>query len=375
MAFDWAALPLDILGTIALKLETFKDFITFSVVCRCWNHASSLLKHQWRATPSVPWLLLVENTSNKPSCVRKIQKQISCYRLNFPKTFGERCWGSPYGWVAVAKRDLTIQLFNPITKANISFPSLETIADLHKYNPEDFKDYYDWVLRTFLKKLVVLRVSQSGHHEFVIILLSDFSKGLAFAKHGDKSWTTILIKETGVTVYDVVAMDDHVFALYDDGAIAYWSVDEFYGLNKIVKPMNYYAGEHGIFERFDVNKRRIYLVQSSSDLLMVLVLHEEYVQAYRLNPQDKVWEEIKDLGDVALFLGDNSSMSVSRAHLKCLRSNFIYFTDQESPFWLMVVQLDLHFNSHFHIIYNRIFYKDDDIRSSLCTPTWFIPQF
>ncbi|XP_074286885.1 F-box protein SKIP23-like isoform X1 [Silene latifolia] len=402
MSADWSTLPLDLLGNIAFKMDSFEDFIYFSAVCRSWNCASSSIKHLWRA-PSLPWLLLAENTQGNPNCLRNIfnLNNNKHYSLNLPETFGARCWGSPYGWIAMAKRDLTVQLFNPFTKANISFPSLQTLPHLPIYEPGSFDDswydYYDWVLMFFLQKLIVLKVPQSGgHHEFVIILLSPEYKGLSFAKCGDQAWTTILIEDLVLGVYDVLVMNDLVFALYNyDGAIAYWSVKEFYGAG-VVKPTIYSPGKYRIFERLNVCTNYAYLVQSGSDLLMVLRFKEDVMDSddlydivyrtiefkiYKLNPKDQNWENIKDLGDIVLFVGDNSSMSVSLAHAKGLRQNSVYFTDDDTESWLcppeqggILAGRDM---GVFNLRTNRIerFYEGNDRRSSICSPTWFIPHF
>ncbi|XP_074289371.1 F-box protein At2g17036-like [Silene latifolia] len=401
MAVDWSTLPDDLVGEIAIKLESCDDFIYFSTVCRSWNRASSLIKNLWTATP-VPWLLLAQNTEINHKCPRNIFKlnNNKRYSLNLPEMYGARCWGSPYGWVAMVKHDLSVQLFNPITKANISFPSLQTIPSLPIYEPPDNEvpwfDYNEWLLAAFLQKVIVLKVSQAGgHHEFVIMLLSVFMKGPIFAKHGDQSWTTILIKEPKVSVFDVVVMDDLVFALYGyEGAIAYWSVTEFYGLG-VVKPMVYLTGKYRIF----ASANSAYLVQSGSDLLLVIrfklgqmdlddIYYDDYEIAhrtidfkiYKLNPNDKNWESVEDLGDVALFVGENSSMAVSSAHAKGLQRSCIYFTDDESEVWLYPSERTLlagHDMSVFDIKTNmtELFYEDNDTRSSVCSPTWFVPHF
>ncbi|XP_074289485.1 putative F-box protein At5g55150 [Silene latifolia] len=222
MAADWSALPLDLLGAIAFKLESFKILIYFSSVCRSWNCASSSIKHQWMA--------MATNLNNN-----------KCYSSNLPETFGTRFWGTPYGWVAVARGDHTVHLINPITKANISFPSLEPILNLHETNAKYFND---WLVQYFLTRVIVLKVS----HEFVIMIIHQSDNYITFARQGDESWTDKLIKEICSKIRDVVAMDDHVLVEYDDGAIAYWNVKKFYGLEAI-KPMDYSPGtRHEIFK-------------------------------------------------------------------------------------------------------------------------------
>uniref|UniRef100_A0A803LB61 PGG domain-containing protein n=1 Tax=Chenopodium quinoa TaxID=63459 RepID=A0A803LB61_CHEQI len=57
---DWSKLPHDILGLIALELESIEDCVYFSAVCHSWNCALAMVKLQWcRANkPTTPWLLL-----------------------------------------------------------------------------------------------------------------------------------------------------------------------------------------------------------------------------------------------------------------------------------------------------------------------------
>ncbi|XP_074289461.1 F-box protein SKIP23-like [Silene latifolia] len=402
MAANWSSLPLDLLAFIAFKLISLEDFIYFSAVCRSWNCASSSIKHQWRPTTPLPWLLLAENTKDNPNCARKIfnLNNNKCYNSNLPETFGARCCGSPYGWVVVAKSDHTIQLINPITKAHISFPSLETILNLRETGAESFDDYNDWCLTFFLTKLIVLNVSHAGRNEFVIMIIYQFNKYLAFARQGDQSWTDILIKETSIKIFDVVAMDDHVYVVYDYGAIAYWNVREFYNV-EVVKPMDYSPPQHEIFKVPPYPYiRNVYLIQSGSDLLMVLRYKENVMnglnradpdydydydsiyrtvdfKVYKLNPKEKKWEYIEDLGDLTLFVGDSSSMSTLLAHDKNLQPNCIYFTDDECSDWSMVTELGGHDMGIYDINSAQVlrrFYEGTDTRSAFCPPTFFFPQ-
>ncbi|XP_020081681.1 F-box protein At2g17690-like [Ananas comosus] len=48
---------------------------------------------------------------------------------------------------------------------------------------------------------------------------------------------------------------------------------------------------------------------------------------FRLDPSSSAWEMIESLGDGALFLGMNTSVSVSAADLRWCKGDCIYFTD------------------------------------------------
>ncbi|XP_074289396.1 F-box protein SKIP23-like [Silene latifolia] len=379
MAADWSTLPLDPLGYIAIKLETLEDFIYFSVVCRSWNRVSSLIKHQWRPIP-MPWLLLAENTSNNPYCVRKIfnPSNNKCYRLNLPETLGARCWGSDYGWVAMVDRSLNVSLFNPITKAEIRFPSAETIPDRRPYDEEvdgDEQGYISWILTGFLVRLIVLKVSEN---EFVIVVTYGNNDHLVFCY-------------LGIRVFDVVTMDGYLVALYNDVSLVYWKIMDVQG-HELVKPMNYSSSQLEMFDNeFRSGIGTLYLVQSGCDLLMVLRDKEEVMSSdgdgtdydldivyetlsfsvYRLDPKHRRWEKIED--HATLFVGGNSTMSVSAKHLQ---PNFIYFTDDEYELSDFVRELGGHDMGVYDTKCDKIgrFYEGDGIRSEYCRPTWFIPR-
>ncbi|XP_074289474.1 F-box/kelch-repeat protein At1g57790-like [Silene latifolia] len=391
MASDFSMLPLDLLGVIALKIENFEDYIKFSVVCRSWNSASSSVKHQWTAKPIVPWLLLAENNQDNPDCVRKIYNLSNnkCYNLNLPETFGARCWGSSYGWVAMIDRNLDVKLFNPITKAQIPLPSLKPPRTY--FNPRSGESYQNWFLDSSADKVIVLKVPQNDHYEFVVMLVRQHCHSVAIARHGDQLWTPVSVKSKG-RMLDVVEIDDNILALYNDGSIVCLNVKEFNALEPL-KPVDYSPCGHELFVKF--NRGHVYhtyLVRSGSDLLAVLRYREQVgnekddddifcqtidFEVYRFRTVDKSWEEIDDLGEVALVVGRNSSMCFSVGHTNGLQRNCIYFTDDYHLFWGSVREPGGHDTGVFDFESGDIwpFYEGDDIHSIFSPPTLFIPQF
>ncbi|KAK9741517.1 hypothetical protein RND81_03G111700 [Saponaria officinalis] len=328
---DWSLLPADIIISIALNLNAFEDFICFSLVCRSWNRASSLIKHQWRAKSPVSWLLLAENTNENPNCLRKLFNITNdkCYKLSLPETFGKRCWGSAYGWVAMVDCNLNVELFNPITKAQLYFPSLKAI----------------------------------------------YKRGMVL----------------GEPLYDGLSEDTNLFEKHFD-----WFIGE------TVEPVEYCPpGDPEIFREMSHDDRSIYLVQSHFDLLMVLRykdgalisnesdldgndLHNldniPYItivfKVFKLDHKHKSWEEIEDMDDVALFVGDNYSMCVSPTLFKCFKPNCIYFNDDEANYWCCDARAIGQDMGIFDIKCGQRwqFYRGDDISSSIYPPVWFIPQ-
>ncbi|KAK9741880.1 hypothetical protein RND81_03G135100 [Saponaria officinalis] len=407
MAVDWSSLPVDLVCTIALNLKTFEDFIYFSAVCRSWNHASSLIKHQWRATPVVPWLLLAQNTNEDQKSIRDIfnLKNNKCYKFNFPEMVEARCWGSVDGWVAMVDHHLDVQLFNPITKARIRFPSVIPLClyednEIHYFY--GYEVYVGWMLSFFLQKFIVLKISPD---EFLIVLLYDW-QGLAFVRYGDPSWTNVVTPnsvgdridniDATKAIVDVASVNDDVFALYNTGTIVYWNVKEFGGCG-LLKLVNYFPPSQPLifFDKLMLGMYRKYLVKSGNQLLVVLQSKEEVLnaeqddydydffyrttgfQVYKLNFTDRKWEEIQDFGDVALIVGNNSSMCVPIASSKSMHRSCIYFTDDEYNMSGSLEEKSGHDIGAYDIKCRQIwkFYEGGNTRSLRCPPTCFIPQF
>ncbi|KAM7489295.1 hypothetical protein LguiB_026779 [Lonicera macranthoides] len=69
-----------------------------------------------------------------------------------------------------------------------------------------------------------------------------------------------------------------------------------------------------------VHVGRVYLIESARDLLMALVKRKyskrkkAFVQVYKFDIENRRWGELNDLGDRALFFGDNYSISVFPAN-------------------------------------------------------------
>ncbi|XP_021744597.1 F-box protein At2g17036-like [Chenopodium quinoa] len=205
---DWSTLPSDLLYGIALKLNSIEDFIHFSAVCHSWNNGFSLVKTKWIANNlTTPWLLLPEpnniNSSQEenPRFDEGHRKILSigenkCYKLKLPETFGARCWGSAYGWIVMLHLDKRIQLFNPVTKAQLNLPSLQTMPEQPREDelPEDPDEADDWFQKTFLHRFIVLKMPRKDHvdqDEFVVMAIYWPLDHLAYARPGDQAWTPI----------------------------------------------------------------------------------------------------------------------------------------------------------------------------------------
>ncbi|PKU61877.1 F-box/kelch-repeat protein [Dendrobium catenatum] len=142
----WCDLTIDLLCCISSHLSIV-DLVRLSVVCTSWNFTLpnyALIGIQCRPSP---WLLLsndVRETSDELTfrelTIEEEEAAVS-FRRRFSSIgshiYGRRCFGSNNGWlVTLDKIDLQPRLFNPVTKAEISLPSLFTLTvnDLGEYS-------------------------------------------------------------------------------------------------------------------------------------------------------------------------------------------------------------------------------------------------
>ncbi|KAH0464974.1 hypothetical protein IEQ34_005077 [Dendrobium chrysotoxum] len=208
----WSDLPIDLLCCISSHLHVL-DFLRFSAVCTSWNFGlanNALFRIKCRASP---WLCLPSNVGEVSDTLtfcdltmKKEEGDIDCC-LRFSSLgshiFGRRCFGSKDGWlVTLDQIDLQHRLFNPLTKAEISLPSLFTIPEdqWHRIEPQYALDshvefYYDEKQPSFaadaksFRDLYFQKIVISSNDPFgTAVIVYGLSKLLAMAKPCDHAW-------------------------------------------------------------------------------------------------------------------------------------------------------------------------------------------
>ncbi|XP_021739452.1 uncharacterized protein LOC110705827 [Chenopodium quinoa] len=328
----WSMLPKDILGIIALKLDSIEDLVYFSAVCHSWNHAFNMVKLEWSRVdkPTTPWLLLGEptNKNNDDGCrkILSIEKNNKCYELSLPETFGARCWGSPYGFILMLHLNKKIELFNPITKARLNLPSLQTLP----IDPEDWQ-------KLCVRKFIILKMPQSD--EFLVMAIHWRHDNLAFARLGDQTWTPIHTScARYYQVIDVCFWDRLLLILYQDGTLAYCDIMKSDFTAKLYLPV-----PCDVFRYVLAGNGEMYMVVIDGHLHVVSRMKEDFLDddgysdyrtydffVYKLDVENKLWEKVECLMDVSFFVGNNTSMFANTSNAQ---RNAIYFTDDEKDFW------------------------------------------
>ncbi|XP_030461311.1 putative F-box protein At1g65770 [Syzygium oleosum] len=331
----WSELPPELLSMIwsmiRKKLDTDMDVVRCRSVCSSWR--SSI--------PPVSELEL--RIGGDPICQRRV------YLLEPPPPTSpedeSRCPPSREGWlIKIAEDDEDdhlsgrggrVRLFNPLSSRPIlfkggTFPKVLCTLDYRVTEifvercliGENRGSYYGRA-----RKVIMLPDSPRAVLEEALVV-GIFGKGkLACWKHGDEHWHAM--GDSSCQYDDVIAYKGQFYAVDRFGIV--WWIDPSFEIVQYSLPVCS-DGNGG---------DRNYLVESGGDLYVVdryldesqfsgiragAVRKAADFKVYRLNQDWGKWDEIRSLGDVALFLGNHSCFSVSVKGFGGCKGNCIYFT-------------------------------------------------
>ncbi|KAF2321075.1 hypothetical protein GH714_033627 [Hevea brasiliensis] len=218
------------------------------------------------------------------------------------------------------------------------------------------KSYFIQHLRkVFITKAILL--SDSSHdNNYVVVLIFGYLSRLAFCKKGDSGWT--ILSGASQSYCDIIYFNDLFYALTWDSSIEVW---DFHASLPIKKREIHPSTTREMLEATkcfrNLHSCQTYLVESSSDLLLVLryignfvnqegkVIDEAYLlsgdstqplvcpyqtlmfHVCKLDSSEQKWVGVDNLTDEVFFLRGNHSMSLSAQYCSRFEKNSIYFTD------------------------------------------------
>ncbi|KAH7840777.1 hypothetical protein Vadar_021439 [Vaccinium darrowii] len=343
---NWANLQLDLLTLIAKKVNFLEDFSAFRRVCRSWR--SVAVKENFKGSQQLPWLMLAEenNTDYRGFVTATDGNLIG--KLLLPEAKGKRCFES-LGWLITLSETGDMNLLHPISQVRIPLPHVSTI-------PISQDCIRGCMLRNFplIQKAVLSSCPcvSSKDNNYVLMVIHGVRGFLGFWKPGDKAWTTI---ETRPCAF----MD-----------ITYYN-DMFYAVNSVGKIFVCDVGGHdptvahvvGAIPYEIVRKKRSYIVESKGEVLVVVrdgydnmdylgdnIYEEEdedegkdecwggyrarmttEFRVFKVEVSNGEWVELQSLGDNALFVGYNASISIQAGKFQGIRPDCIYYTDDRWP--------------------------------------------
>ncbi|CAN6705719.1 unnamed protein product [Malus baccata var. baccata] len=284
---DWANLPTDVLSLIYDRLPVASDCVQFMAVCRSWRCMKKDRKYK-RARLTTPMVFVSERKENTWNAYDFVNNQV----------------------LGRTERPSIIHL--PPLKPQIN-GQIRGYAKAHS-------DY-------FVIKATMSADPISNSKDCIVMVLYEPLSQLAFIRLGkDTRWT--YIDKHGDEIYlwikDALLIEDKIYAV--DSRSRLWA---FESTSKSTVDVQLVAT--GIADR----PQKMYLVGSKKKGLFMIYRFSEYrrftresrkFRIYELSSNDE-WIEKNDLGDIALFVGDNDSVSVvASMHSRC-QSNCIYFVN------------------------------------------------
>ncbi|XP_059633249.1 uncharacterized protein LOC132276021 [Cornus florida] len=281
-----------------------------------------------------------------------------------------RCVGSCHGWLAFNHpHNCHPYLYNPLIDTPdfpyIPLPSFETLpttAATRILKSDHLSDspslIEQWILSLYNRKHqenvspkkmtgIYLRrlamssppsvpsyFSSSCGNDCLIMAIHSPNAYIAFCKLGDDSWTTLDGSYGPYVDLMYFSKDQRFYALTSNRSLVAWDLRD---------PSHH---KRQVFDKLEGKLRQSYncgksgyLVESSGDLLLVsryiVISDQNAAYAYntvgfdvhRFEFDNNKWEPVECLGDRALFVGSNTSFSLSTRDYLELMGNSIYFTD------------------------------------------------
>ncbi|GLU12234.1 hypothetical protein SLE2022_289300 [Rubroshorea leprosula] len=331
---DWEWLPKNILDLIHGKLVYLVDYIYFGAVCKEWHSvAQDNRKRRHTINASLPHqlpLLLVPIKDKDERLIYSVtQDRVSNMRLKVP--FNKRYYGSSHGWLIDMDETFTIILLNPFSGKIIKLPRItkgeESTTD-HEY---------------FIWKAILTNDPDLYPNDFVVAIIYNGLRYLAVYKSSVRSWTYLLDHPNGLGYTDIIHHKGDFYAI--NFGLGVGKIDVA-GIEKSPWPQVSLVAQQAP-SLLTPEIYRVNLVGTSEGNL--LLVQRVYTQVY----PDRVygdWDdvplftsnfiihkleeskevvEIRDIGDNAMFLGDNNSFLLPVCGIPGLQRNCIYYTNNE----------------------------------------------
>ncbi|XP_077248290.1 F-box protein SKIP23-like [Tasmannia lanceolata] len=327
----WPELPNDLLAVVFDHLLLSIVRIRFGAVCSSWYQFTMENCHWLDFHYQLPFMLVYDKERTETRNFYNITEN-KFYDIQLPEFHGKWCCGSSKGWVVTVDESTNIHLLDPFTSTQIQLPSLDKFPDPQFISwPELPWDY------TYIRK-ALLSANPLSTPDYVVVTIVSSMLKLSFYKPGDEKWTTL--ENQWGPYEDVIYYKDKFYAITSNDAVVTCEfASNYFPKFTVVTPPS----------RELCSKR--HLVESCGKLLKVSSRHEwnpgyDYDEnrnliqpipewAYRtvwfnifeLDEDTRKWIKTENLGDQTLFLGYNSSFSLSVRDFPHCKGNCIYFTD------------------------------------------------
>ena len=293
----------------------------------------------------------------------KESKTRSMFNLLDTKTYR---LGTSFGWLLTIGTDLQINFFHPLSKQLISLPPQPTFCRQYTLEVEPEHLRFMFVHKFVLSRSPWNSITHEHDHDCIIMAIYGEMRTLAFTQLGYKAW--IDIQSTSRAYDDLAFYKGNFYAVYAHGEVFACRIDD-----------NQKVVAKAVAPRLEGTRDLIknYIIESDGDVLLVSCIrvghyysiedefnnvdleddiededaleNESEEEEKKINDNFYViigftvlklkrftqarskyrykYVKVDNLGDRALFVGDNSSISLSAPSFNGCKANCIYFTD------------------------------------------------
>ncbi|WMV42472.1 hypothetical protein MTR67_035857 [Solanum verrucosum] len=292
--------------------------------------------------PRISWLMLAEDQEDKDNSCRKFFSLYSGMILNkrILKAIEKRCLES-MGWlITIGKDESETSLLHPFSGVEIELPHPNTTKDY-----EDHEGGYPW---TFFHK-AILSASPSHTSNYILAVIDENMKFFHFWRPGDLRWTRIDNRNSPYKHIhrDLVYYTEKIYAVDWCGRVLVYDVPGSSTTHTqivAILPPQHKGDEFYILElmgslfaiiRYGVQSRAPIREDSSMRISLTPIYPNDSKETYETT-NFGVFEvdlaagelrETKQVGDKALVLGANASISVQASQFPGVKHNHIYYTD------------------------------------------------
>ncbi|KAJ8747287.1 hypothetical protein K2173_014524 [Erythroxylum novogranatense] len=305
----WSNLLPELLDIIEDEIVVCTDKLRFSCVCKIWQSMAEIPNHN-----EIPWLVVPNYKSNTVSSSYGLLNLLNnkVYNIDLEEAKGKLFKGSSHGWLVVVDRiSTTINLINPITKAQVQLPPRHKFPDVIRYQPGEDEDLTYWDFRGhkiltgsssdanyYGLHRVILSSNPSSNNYIAASIYDQYSK-LAFCRMGDTEWINI---DDGTNYDDIIFHKDELYGFSSGMSLSIFDVSSW--IPKLKEVIPFPKGESGILVIFGKAFGQILLLLRR----LKRTKHNKrqitrYFNVYKLHRSDKSWSSCQK-SEVGWYLWD-----------------------------------------------------------------------
>ncbi|CAL8172231.1 unnamed protein product [Prunus armeniaca] len=383
MDSDWAGLPQHLLDLVVDRLVAQLDFARFSIMCMSWH---SVAKHNQSHRAKLlgrdqpPMLMVSTDQEGTWNLCNLMDEKVLDLQVN---SSNKRFCGSSKGWVIIGEENFAVTLLDPLSRTKgkeekensiIRLPPLITPPD-DKGGALKFwtKNYEYYVHKATLTADPILNAN-----ECVVVVIFGHYSNMAFLRLSKDTTWTYVDEVTGIR--EVVCIENKFYVVdvwsriftFDITTQSYSDIKFVaQGIKRTPFMLQYLVA---------LNDKEVLMVHRLSELDEDDMYVTKQVKIFELNFDEHKWIEKKTLGDIAIFVGDNSSLAVPASNFPGYQPNFIYFNHfNDRAFNNRELQYGVDFGAY--DVENQCFLAPYStltktmIKMAQCPPIWVVPTF